>query len=239
MNKTFLLNKAKGIAFDAEAHSYYNRSGEFTSVSKVISWYVKPFNSKDISLAIAKRDNVSQKSVLAEWKFKSDASLVRGNGIHDDLEKFFNGDLDVLAAENVGGLFYDVGSIVENDAVVHCEFLTEQIIYNTKNLLSGTIDLMRFNPDGTVSLFDYKTNKEITRTSKYHNKMLNGLEHLEDCHLTKYSLQLGLYKWMLEQDGFVVKDMHLIHINHDNEVELIACLDLSKEISEVIMREEK
>jgi len=235
-SKTFLLNKAKGIAFDEGSHSYYNRGGEFTSVSKVISWYVKPFNSKAISLAIAKRDNVSQKSVLKLWEDKKDVALERGNRIHNALEKYFNQD-PATDFEGLESIYCQIDEMVS--ATGFYEFLTEQIIFNTKNLLSGTIDLMRFNPDGTVSLFDYKTNKEITKSSKYKNKLLNGLEHLEDCHLTKYSLQLGLYKWMLEQDGFVVKDLHLIHINHDGVVELIKCLDLSKEIEEVIMREEQ
>jgi hypothetical protein len=55
---------------------------------------------------------------------------------------------------------------------------------------------------GTVNIYDYKTNKEI-KTESYVNwegvsdRMLAPLNHLDDCNLNHYALQLSLYMYMI------------------------------------------
>ena len=37
----------------------------------------------------------------------------------------------------------------------------------------------------------------------------------DDCSYTKYSLQLSVYAYMLERQGYVIDGLHLVHIFED------------------------
>ena len=43
--------------------------------------------------------------------------------------------------------------------------------------------------------------------------MLDPLQHLDDCNYIHYCLQISIYAWMLEQEGYVVRDLRFTHIN--------------------------
>ena len=79
---------------------------------------------------------------------------------------------------------------------------------------------------GKCLIKTHNTNKEIKTTNgywqydketkkKYYvgNYMLEPLSHLEDCNLNHYKLQISTYAWMLEQEGYIVKDVAFTHLN--------------------------
>jgi len=87
----------------------------------------------------------------------------------------------------------------------------ELIVHDEELGLAGTIDLVVETPDGLV-LIDWKTNKKITTKGYNNKKALEPIEDLDDCHLVKYSLQLSLYAYMLERQGWKIDMLLLVHL---------------------------
>mgnify|MGYP000994276901 CR=1 FL=1 len=56
----------------------------------------------------------------------------------------------------------------------------------------------------------HNTNKKIKTDNSYDN-MKYPVEHLPDCNYNHYRLQLSLYAWMLEQQGYVVRNLQFTH----------------------------
>jgi len=77
----------------------------------------------------------------------------------------------------------------------------EHMVYLKSAGLCGQSDLVEVI-DGHVHITDYKTNKEI-KTEGYTNwegitqKMSAPVQHLDDCNLNHYALQLSLYMFII------------------------------------------
>ena len=65
---------------------------------------------------------------------------------------------------------------------------------------------------GNSLITTHNTNGEI-KTTNIWDKMLDPLQHLDDCNYIHYCLQISIYAWMLEQEGYVVRDLRFTHIN--------------------------
>ena len=94
------------------------------------------------------------------------------------------------------------------------------------------------NPDGTLSIYDWKRSKEITRINNFKKSAINKLIcHMPDSNFWHYALQLNTYKRILERKyGKVVTDLYLVRLHPDAEeknYELIKLPDLTKEIDEL------
>jgi ATP-dependent exoDNAse (exonuclease V) beta subunit len=108
----------------------------------------------------------------------------------------------------------------------------EVILFNSELLLGGMIDLITFNKDGTIDIYDWKTNKELKKSNRYTKTYSTPINHILDTSIEGYSLQLTVYKKMLEYHKFKVRDMFIVHITPDNYT-VIKCKDYSTEINEL------
>lgn len=89
-------------------------------------------------------------------------------------------------------------------------------------LLAGQIDLLILDGNDVI-LIDWKTNREIKKTSYYdkfkkkHQMMKFPLSNLMDTNYWKYSLQLSVYMYLLQQikPELNCKGLMLIHIDKE------------------------
>jgi len=91
------------------------------------------------------------------------------------------------------------------------------------------------NPDGTLSIYDWKRAKEITKANSFNKfAITHCINHLPDTNFWHYSLQLNTYKVLLEEKyGKTVKDLYLVRLHPNNNkktFDLIKCADLKKEV---------
>lgn len=117
-------------------------------------------------------------------------------------------------------------------------FRTEWIIYHEDVKISGSIDMVYENPDGTISIYDWKRAKNITRINNFNKFALPPqICHLPDSNFWHYALQLNTYKTILEDKyDKVVKDLFLVRLHPDAEeksYELIQLPNLSVEIRDL------
>lgn len=205
------------LTFNKEAHQYAKGNVVYESVTQYISRHKKPFNTNYFSVMIAGKEDRDVDDVLKEWEMKSDISKNFGNAIHESIElyikygKYPKHLLLKRAVEEFAELTKGL------------ELHSEKVLHDDDLLLAGTIDLIIKLGDKKVKLVDYKTNGEFK--IKGGDKLLPPYEHLKDNHLDTYSLQLNIYKNLLEKKGYEVVDMELWH--YDDKFNIIKAKELN------------
>jgi ATP-dependent exoDNAse (exonuclease V) beta subunit len=120
-------------------------------------------------------------------------------------------------------------------------YRTEMKIYSEQLKIAGSIDMLYKNSDGSFSIFDWKRSKEIQKYNMYKKfSKTESVKHLPDLNFVHYSLQLNLYKYILETNyNFKIKDLILVqlHPNFKN-YKLYECLDLTSEL-DLLIKERK
>jgi len=117
-------------------------------------------------------------------------------------------------------------------------YRTEWTVYDEDVKISGSIDMVFENPDGTLSIYDWKRAKNITRVNKFNKFGLNPVVcHLPDANFWHYTLQLNTYKTILERKyGKTVDGLYLVRLHPEAEektYELIVLPDLKREMCEL------
>jgi hypothetical protein len=98
---------------------------------------------------------------------------------------------------------------------------------------------MCFEENGVLHLYDWKRASEIKKDGFKGFKGetgFNPVAHLQNANSSHYSLQLNLYKYMLENySGKTVGIMYLVLFHPDREA-YIKCevVDLQKEVSAIL-----
>ena len=230
------------ITFEEKSHKYWSivdgKEIQYISGTTFVHNFIPKFDELKVSAIIAKKNGVSQQSILDEWHRKRDESCYFGTKIHETAEDVLNG----RPFRNVPQTLRD--EIVFNRAK---SFATkfkkeldilgvEQIVFDYRLRIAGTIDLLaRSKKDGTILILDWKTNDTIKRENSF-EKCLYPINHLDNCNFYHYALQLSLYQYLLIFGGYYPKNTKfkrvLIHINAV-EVEVIQVPDLTSEIKDM------
>jgi hypothetical protein len=95
---------------------------------------------------------------------------------------------------------------------------TEWEVWDSELKLAGSIDMVyRNKKDGTFAIYDWKRAKEI----KLENSFTSGfgpVSHLPDSNYWHYTLQLNMYRWILEKwYGIRVSQMALVVLHPNNK----------------------
>jgi ATP-dependent exoDNAse (exonuclease V) beta subunit len=260
------------IQFMEEGHKYtilIEPNVKYTSVTTWNHTHFEQFDADKIIDGMMKGKGWKQghkywgltpDQIKAQWNSNKDAVSGAGTDLHFEIECFQNSDSFYFDYTNKE--LYEV--YMENNRETHDfkaiewqyfinfvrdfpelkPFRTEWLIYDDEVKISGSIDMVYENPDGTLSIYDWKRCKNITRINNF-NKF--GLPpqicHLPDSNFWHYALQLNTYKAILEKKyGKVVKELFLIRLHPDAEeksYELIKLPDLSIEIKELFAERKK
>ena len=201
------------ILFKSETHSYTSidpsENITWTSVTSIISKYKKPFDADGIALKSSKNKkskwyNMLPDDIKEAWKNESQKAMNLGTWYHNQRER------DLLACETISreDIIIPIIKPIEIDGIKKApdQKLTngiypEHMVYLKSAGMCGQADRVEVVND-KVNIYDYKTNKEI-KTESYVNweglsdRMLTPLNHLDDCNLNHYALQLSLYMYMI------------------------------------------
>ena len=198
--------------------------------------------------------------IKAQWNSNKDAVSGAGTDLHYEIECFQNDkrfQFDYTNKELYEVYMSDNKELHDFKAIEWQYFInfvrdfpqlkpfrTEWLIYDDDVKISGSIDMVYENPDGTLSIYDWKRCKNITKINNF-NKF--GLPpeicHLPDSNFWHYALQLNTYKAILENKyGKIIKELFLVRLHPDAEektYELIKLPDLSTEIKELFEERKK
>ena len=123
-------------------------------------------------------------------------------------------------------------------------YRTEWTIFHDDIHLSGSIDMIYENPDGTLAIYDWKRVKEIKRVNAFNKYAIPFvISHMPDTNFWHYAMQLNTYKVILEEKyEKKITKLCLVQIHPDHEdgtYEIIDLPDLSKDIRELFEERKK
>jgi hypothetical protein len=107
-------------------------------------------------------------------------------------------------------------------------YRTEWLIYHEDVKVAGSIDMVYENPDGTLEIYDWKRCKDIIKVNDWNETSTNPLlKHIPATNFWQYSLQLNLYKRILEDKyGKTVTKLCLVRLHPDNPEETYELLEV-------------
>jgi hypothetical protein len=226
-----LFTAFNDVTFYDEPHKYYLDGKELISVTTLIHKYQEEFNETYWSEYKGNQFNINPEEILRAWKFINKKGTIRGSAIHDYAENLFQnkkfeypkqlilkefGFDPVLYTYNICKKHVDkFYNDIQNKLI---PIRTELIVYDKETLIGGMLDILFWNvKTKEFQIWDWKTNKEFTYEMK-NRHLINDLFLLEDCDLELYSLQLGLYKYIIEKNiPIKLGKSYLVWFSHNND----------------------
>ena len=262
----------KNIEFFEEEHKYIINSEPDVKYTSVTTWVHEQFPKFEADIIIKnmmkskgwkeghKYWGLTPQQIKEQWNSNKDIVSGAGTSLHYEIECFNNENN--LNFEYTNKELYE--NYMTNNIVKHNftsiewqyfinfirdtpylkPFRTEWVIYQEDVKISGSIDMVYENSDGTLSIYDWKRAKNITRINNY-NKFALPPEicHLPDSNFWHYALQLNTDKAIIEQKyGKKVRDLFLVRLHPDadeHNYELIKLPDLFIEIEDLFLERKK
>jgi len=209
------------LKFYEKSHKYKIGNKELVSVTTFIGQFFEEFDAKEIARKLAKfpRNKALKHGVrywLADWKARAEY----GTLVHKEIEDYINNTIIPKELKSLQGItaFHVLTSRVD-------DVFAEKRVFNEELGIAGTIDLMIDKEDG-ITLVDWKSNKKLDNTA-YNNKkgIKKPLLDVNDTKINRYTLQLSLYAYMLELDGYKIDKLFIVHLLDDEYRLIEVCYD--------------
>jgi hypothetical protein len=179
---------------------------------------------------------MTRAQIKSGWDKNRDAASSAGTDMHYRIECFHNMVSDTLKnATYTDFLNYyncNYGTKKANkhsrewqfflnyveDHPTYKPYRTEWMVYHEELQISGSIDMIYELEDGSLAIYDWKRAREIVQTNTYKQfSTTNCIRHLPDTNYWHYTLQLNIYKTILEEKyGKCVKELCLVVLHPDN-----------------------
>ena len=228
----------KNIYFVEETHKYYvNGSCEGNiSCTGFIHEFFGHFDAKAIitkmrngaKWATSKYYGKTDEEIMEEWSNNGKQASAAGTAMHFAIEQFLHGATDLIdpVVKDTPEWRYftkfwaDCGGDLEpyrSEWEVFTDSIDKSAEEERKIKLCGSIDMVfRRKSDGKFVIYDWKRSKEIKSDNPF-GSGLCPLEHLPDTNYWHYTLQLNVYKWMLETYyGLEIADLYLVILHPDS-----------------------
>ena len=201
------------VTFTAQNHKYQsldpNDRIDWISVTSFVGQFKQKFDPVAQSIKSSKNKNskwfgIDPKKIQAIWAGEGNRANGEGSKYHDQRES------DLLGIDTISRLGRAIpiikpiynGDIKEAPVQKLTEGIyPEHFVYLKSAGVCGQSDRVEVVQD-TVDIIDYKTNKEIKKTSFVNwegksQKMLGPVAHLDDCNFNHYALQLSIYMYII------------------------------------------
>jgi hypothetical protein len=256
------------IEFFEENHKYIvnlEPDTKYTSVTTWVHHQFPNFNADEIINTMMKSKGwkeghkywgLNPEQIKSQWDTNKNAVASSGTNLHFEIECFMNNKklksnythrelYDYYMSNNInhGSTTLEWQYFINfiKDTPELKPYRTEWIVYNSDVKISGSIDMIYENSDGTLSIYDWKRAKKITRINNWNKFAIPAqICHLPDSNFWHYAMQLNTYKVILEDKyNKIVRDLYLVRLHPDAEeknYELIKLPDLSHDIRELFSK---
>ena len=235
------------ITFDEEKHVYYVDGVRMPqSCTELLAKYRKPFIAEHAIAKMRKGKNwitkrmqykrrdgteMSDEEIAEVWENAGKVSSARGTLMHWQIEQRLNG----RRIEKPHSPEFSQFLAFARDWLWHGPrkvYRTEVNLFHTGLRVAGQVDLICLETDGSFSIFDWKRSRHIKVDNPYEN-MLPPLDHLDDCNMNYYAMQLNLYRYILETEyQRKVSAMYVVVLHPaQNKYEVIEVEDKKKEVA--------
>jgi ATP-dependent exoDNAse (exonuclease V) beta subunit len=256
----------KNIQFFEEGHKYTILSDANSKYTSVTTWCHSHFPHFDADAIIDsmmkgkgwkeghKYWGLDANKIKSQWNINKDIVAEAGSDLHFEIECFHN-NIQISNEYSNNELYekyisdnpdYILNKSIEwqyfinfiKDNLNLKPYRTEWLVYHEDVKIAGSIDMIYENSDGTLSIYDWKRAKNITRINNYNKFAISKqICHLPDSNFWHYALQLNTYKTIIEQKyNKKIRDLFLVRLHPSAEelnYELIKLPDLSIEINDL------
>ena len=231
------------ISFEEETHTYtINNNSNYTSVTTFIHSLFNEFDSTKIINNILKSKkynnpdykyyNKTKEEILNMWDKNRESAAQFGTQMHYFIECYYdclhnpNIDFQQLFTDSKTNCFtlqnnteYNYFINFVNDNLNLIPYRTEWCIYDEELKLAGSIDMVFSDNNNKFHIYDWKRSKEIKKTNNNNEtSIIPLLEHIPNSNYWHYTLQLNIYKKLLEKNyNFVIDSLCLIVIHPENK----------------------
>jgi len=208
------------LKFNKKKHQYTLDGEELQSVTIFIGQFFKPFEARKIARMLAKfpinrKKKHGVRYFLKEWKEAADF----GTRVHKGIETHLINNCHTADERESNYIYQAINWLYTIKHMKNVSGLeVERIVYNEKHMIAGTIDLLLLSGK-KVTLIDWKTNKAIKKKGYKGEKGKEPLQEVDDCNFNKYTMQLSLYAYMLELQGYEIEKLIMVHLTENNAVE--------------------
>ena len=243
------------IQFEEETHTY-TIDGERKGWTSCTGFLHNFFGHFDADAVIAKMMaspkwyeskyfGLTAEQIKKQWSDKGAASSEAGTRMHLDIEHFYNamphsGAKEAYSMEDgFAGLAVDKWTpLAGAEWDYFCEyqrvyadpkgfvpFRTEWLVFDPEHKVAGSIDMIYKKPDGTLAIYDWKRIEELKSDNRFQSG-LGPVAHLPDTNYWHYSLQLNVYRYILQKHyGVVVSELALVVLHPGNKSWRVAKLN--------------
>jgi len=236
MQELVQLNNAfKHIRYFDDEHKYIDTTTgqELISCTTLIKKYQQQFQ-KDFWLKKKAKEYGTEPETLDEqWTKDAVIGTTRGSMLHKYLENLLSGkEFPIEYPKFVHSLpshefitfhksferLKEFGNSFAEDFSYLVPVKLEAVLGDSELGVAGQCDALFYDPvENEFVLLDFKTDKKISVHNKYQN-FKKPLTHLSQCEINKYSLQLSIYKYLIEKNTDVkINKMIIVWFNHKND----------------------
>lgn len=189
------------IVLHPNTHTYYLDDKPMRySVTQFVSKFFPGFPARSIASKLAIKRNVDADSILAEWR----QTATDGTKLHEDIHHYLNG----LQVNNTSQEFRNFLYFLDDHPtwdMIHSEML----VAHPELKIAGSIDAVFRDHEGKNFLVDWKrTSKQLDAYT--HKWAYEPISHIRDNSFNRYSLQLNLYKRLIDYE---IEDMFIVRLS--------------------------
>jgi ATP-dependent exoDNAse (exonuclease V) beta subunit len=225
----YLENKNKHIRderilFDEPTHTYtIDGDSNYTSVTTFVHHHFEKFDADKIidnmmkskKWPSSKYYNMKREEIKKVWDDNRDCAAQAGTKLHYDIECFYN----EIPNENTSIEYKYFEEFNDKYGEQLKPYRTEWTVFHEELKLAGSIDMIFENQDGTLQIYDWKRSKEILKSDNWGKfSTTECINHLPDTNYWHYSLQLNIYRYILEKKyNKNVTGLYLVCLHPDNK----------------------
>ena len=223
----------RSVDFVAKYHQYYidGRRIKNPSVTGLISLLYPPFSAKNVLARKYPRKSMNErKEIYLQWQ--NTGKL--GTLLHAYIEDYIKGR-HCCVEKSVANEFYMflrfyITNVQEN--LVKCR--SEHVVWSPKHLVCGSVDFIYQDNAGKYHLIDWKRCDKVDDTA--YGRLVHPFADLPASKVTKFSLQLNIYKYMYESHYNIKIDSMRVAVFHgsNKDYQVIDVPNLQDEASQIL-----
>ena len=210
-----------------------------------------PYERPDYSKPKPEGECVTAEDIQKLWDYKNHHATFEGNTLHDYIENYLNNKIMPYPLVSPEGLKFE--EIEETYKVMEGYFhnfyedtvkkgklipiKSELVVGDKDYMLCGMVDQLFWNVRyNWLEIWDWKTNTNLKMKDDFGNKMKDCIYMLDDCEFNTYSLQLSIYKHLIEKNtNLKIGRCNLVWFNENNpNYKVIKCADYSDHVNNML-----
>lgn len=197
-----------------ESHQYFKDDIQYISVTTLRDSWFKKFDADETLRKMrlkpmGKYEGMTDEEIKQLWSSKGEVASAQGTALHKHIELYYK----LAPVIDTSIEYAQFLSFAQDSSLIPYEI--EWMVCDPETRIAGTIDFVAQNKDGTIDLYDWKRCKVNEYRTWYSSCLEPELFHIPDTTYWKYTIQLNLYKYLVEKMGKRVRRMYLVCFHPD------------------------